>query len=416
MFLTRKEERMFDGEEGVAIEKAMKYLVKLGEAYDAEKMVAITYAHVHPGMAMYEGDVELIEDLADTGAHVRVPSSTTILSVDIDRWKLMGAPEELAHLQKRVLNAHRRMGIAGTYTCQPLLSGYLPSKGSHISSLESSAIIYFNSMLGARTNRDGFFSIYAAITGKYPLYGYHMDENRIGTHLVDVKANLTNTSDFSALGFFVGDIVGAGVPVFTGIKTLALEELKALGAALATSGAVAVYHIPGITAEARTIKEAFRGEKPREKIEVGDKDIRATYGNLQTAAEEKIDLVNLGCPHYSIEEIRQVAELLKAKKIDEDVKLWVCTNRTSKAIADRMGYTGDIEKAGGLVICDTCPISTYLCITATPPVKILPDQRIRMMVTDSAKQAKRAQEMIRCDAIFAPLRDCVRAAIKGDWK
>lgn len=418
MQLTDEEKRMLGGQKGKTVQYAMECLLQLGEAFDAEKMVEISYAHVHSGMALYKGDVERVESLADGQTKVRVPSSTQIGSVDIENWKAMGAPEALVRHQKRAIEAHKKLEITSTFTCAPYLMGYLPPKGSHISSVETSAIIFFNSVLGAKTNRDGFFSLFAAITGRYPLCGYHIDENRVGTHLFNVETDLKHTGDYFALGFHAGKLVQDGVPVFNGIKNPSFEQLKSLGAALATSGSAALYHIPGITAEARTVDDAFRSTVPKDEFYVGSEEIDLSYKFLTDVKQgDEIDFVHLGCPHYSIEEIRDVAEMLKGKKIDPNVTLWVCTTRAAKPMADRMGYTGIIEKAGGLVLCDTCPISTYLCQTSALPEGItIPKDAVQTMVSDSAKQTKYGREMIGCKVALGSVKSCIESALTGEWR
>ena len=418
MNLSDDEKWMLDGQEGKTVQYAMECLVQLGEAFDAEKMVEISYAHVHPGMALYKGDVERVESLSDGQTKVRVPSSTQIGSVDMENWKAMGASEALVRHQQRAVEAHKKLEVASTFTCAPYLMGYLPPKGSHISSVETSAIIYFNSVLGAKTNRDGFFSLFAAITGRYPLCGYHLDENRLGTHLFKVETNLKHTGDYFALGFYAGKLAQDGVPVFTGLEKPSFEQLKALGAALATSGSAALYHIPGVTAEAKTLKDAFRTAVAKDEFRVGRDEIDSAYQyltDLQTG--DAVDFVHLGCPHYSIEEIRDVAEMLEGKKIAPEVTLWVCTTRAAKPLADRMGYTDIIETAGGLVLCDTCPISTYLCQTSALPDGItIPKDAVQVMVSDSAKQAKYGREMIGCQVAMGSVTSCIESALTGRWR
>jgi len=257
MRLTDEEQRMYHGERGPTVAQAMDYLVRFGEACDSDSMVDISYAHVNPGRVGGLSDIHEVPELAEAGARVVIPTSTTVVGTDLEQWQLMETPEEAAQQQISAIPAHKKMGIAGTYSCTPYLLGYLPPKGAHIASVESSAVIYFNSMLGARTNRDGPFAIYAALTGKYPLCGYHLDENRKGTHLIRVETKLTGPTDYGALGFCIGEMVGGGVPVITGLTSPRQEELIAMGAAMATSGYIALYHIPGVTAECRTPEDVF---------------------------------------------------------------------------------------------------------------------------------------------------------------
>ncbi|MFC2069203.1 aconitase X, partial [Chloroflexota bacterium] len=345
MKLTDEEKRMYHGESGSIVAKAMDYLVKFGEACDADSMVDIGYAHVYPGSPLFHRDLEEVLELAAGGARVVVPTTTNAIPTDIEQWQVIGAPEEFARRQISVVPAHKKMGIAGTYTCTPYLVGYLPPKGTHLASMETSAVIYFNSMLGARSNRDSLFIIYAALTGKYPACGYHLDENRIGTHLIHVETKLTNTTEYSALGFCIGEIVGGGVPIITGLVSPQLEELIAMGSAIATSGEAALFHIPGITAECPTLDSTFTKGTSYNESSIDDKGIRRIYEKFYTAKSDIVDFVFLGCPHYTLEQIRQVAILLQGHKIQKDVKFWVCTSRSNKAVADLTGYSEVIEAA-----------------------------------------------------------------------
>src|SRR5258706_2478838 len=248
MELTRFENEMLDGKHGAAKQRAMQGLVQLGRAFGAPRMVEIGYAHIHAGMALYLEDVELMEDLADLGAAMAVPASVNIANADTVNWQQTGAPEKLVRLQQRATSAHHKMGSACTYTCTPYWAGHWPTWNTHMTSIESTVTIFCNSVLGAKSNRDGFFAVYAGITGRYPKFGYHLDENRVGTHLVDVVEQPETTSDYSALGFHVGGLVGTGVPVFRGFaRRPSLDDLDALGAALATGGGVTLFIVPGVT-------------------------------------------------------------------------------------------------------------------------------------------------------------------------
>lgn len=412
MRLTDQEKRMYQGGYGEIIAKAMDYIVKFGEACDSGSMVDIGYAHVHPGLVILRNDVSETLELAESGARVVVPTSVNLLATDIDQWQTIGAPESFARQQISVLPAHRKMGIAGTYSCTPYLAGYLPPKGTHIASIESSAVIYFNSMLGARSNRDGPFAIYAAFTGKYPLCGYHLKENRMGSHLVHVETSLTSPTDYGALGFCIGERVGGGVPVITGLGAPSLEDIIALGSAMATSGQVALYHIPGVTAECQEVEDVITKGAGYEEFAINASDIRSVYEKLYTAEDNTVDFVNLGCPHYTLEQVRQVAGLIEGHKVHNDVRLWVFTSRSVKALADRMGYSEVIKNAGGLVISDCCGTCSHLRQTVGREYN-LTVPAVNNMITDSVKQAKYCNSGIGCRTILSKLENCIEAAVTG---
>src|SRR5215470_7243505 len=219
MILTREEEAMLAGRQGPAKKLAMEGLVQLGRAFGAPRMVEIGYAHIHAGMAMYLQDVELMEELAALGARMAVPASVNIANADTVNWQQTGAPESLARLQQRAATAQHRMGSSCSFTCTPYWAGHWPTWNTHMTSIESTVTVFCNSVLGAKSNRDGFFAVYAGMTGRYPLFGYHVDANRRGTMRFRVDTPLSGTTDYSALGFHVGRIVGEGVPVFEGFSS-----------------------------------------------------------------------------------------------------------------------------------------------------------------------------------------------------
>jgi len=412
MRLTCSEKDLLSGKEGPVKALAMSHLVKLGEAFDAEEMVDITYAHMSSGSALRSGEIDYLSGLSDQGARVKVPTSSEVIAVDLRDPAAIGAPPSLVKDYRRLLAVHTRMGIAATYTCVPFTQGYVPPKGACIASMESAAIIYFNAVLGARTNRCGFFVLFAALTGKYPKIGYLLDKNRLGTHLVSVQTNLLNVTDYGALGYHVGRLVGGGVPVFQGLERPRQEELIMLGAGLATSGTVAMYHIPGITPEAPTTAAALGGEAPGERISVNTGDIQAVYQHLCTASHNTVDFIYLGCPQYTLEQIRTAADLLTGKRVHPDTTLWIGTNRMAFAMARRMGYHEIIKKAGGKLVCDTCPVDSFLRLDALKK-RGIQQPAVQTMLTDSAKQAHYARTTLGCNTLVDTVHACIQTAVRG---
>ncbi|MFC2018575.1 aconitase X [Chloroflexota bacterium] len=412
MRLTDEEKRLYHGDRGPIVAQAMDYLVKLGEACDADSMVDISYAHISGGAPHLLNSIEEILEMAAAGVKVVVPASSEIIITDVEQWQAMGTPEDLALKQISLVPAHSKMGIATTYTCTPYLMGYLPPKGAHVSSVETSAIVYFNSILGARTNRDGLFALYAALVGKYPACGFHLDRNRKATHRVHVEAKVSGSTDYGALGYCIGERVGGGVPIITGLPVPSLEEIIALGAAMNTSGQVALYHIPGLTAECRTPEDVMSQGTSCEESSVSDSDVRRVYEKLHTAQSDTVDFVNLGCPHYTLEDIGRAAELIEGRRVHDGVRFWISTHRGAKAIADLMGYTKVIEDAGGLLICDCCGVVSHFKRAIRQQYN-LPVPAVNTMMTDSIKQAKYANEIIGCTTIAARLENCIEAAVTG---
>ena len=294
-------------------------------------------------------------------------------------------------------------------TCTPYQVGNLPLRGEHCAWMESSAVIYANSVLGARTNCEGIASTGAAsLTGKIPCFGNHLEENRRGTHLVTVSGLRVQTfQDWGMLGYFAGGIAGEDHPVITGdISRPDLTELKHFGAAAATSGGVELYHIPGITPEAPTVEAAFgAGQKVPEKVVYGPAERRAMYETLnEIGSSDDVDFVLLGCPHASVDQIRRTAELLDGRRLSSGTELWIMAPRSLKVVADRSGYTAVIERAGGRVLADSCPAMSRAAPRGT-----------RVFATDSAKQAHYLPAILGIEAWFGTLDECVDAAVTGRW-
>lgn len=407
---------MLEGRHGEPNRKAMESLVTLGKAYGAEDMVDIGYAHIHAGMAMYKGDVELMEELADSGATVAVPSSANIANADTVNWRETGAPESLANLQQRAAGAHNKMGSACAFTCTPYWAGHWPTWNTHMVSIESTVTIFSNSVLGARSNRDGFFACYAAMTGRYPRFGYHLDSERLGTHLVRVETAPETVSDFSALGFHVGKSVGGGVAVFDGFERRpGLDELDALGAALGTSGGISMFIVPGVTPPFATVEQAFPAGRPNDAIVADAAGLRSTYETF-TEGDGSFDLVHLGCPHASYEEMKDYARLLDGRRVRDGVELWITTSRSVRNMAAEAGYIAVMEKAGAKVISDTCPMSCHFARTASPdPVLGVKPPELRGIVLDSAKQAKYVRDMVRCPVLMTSTEKAVESALTGTF-
>jgi len=341
---------MLAGEYGEVVERNFRLLVRLGEIYGADRMIPVGSVQVAGVSYKSIGDpgLEFLEDLASKGAKVKVPTTLNPTGMDLLDWKDLGFPEDFAEKQLQIMDAFEKMGIMMTATCTPYLVGNLPRFREHIAWSESSAVSFANSVIGARTNREGGPSaLAAALCGVTPNYGLHLDEKRKPNFLVKVSTELKDNADFGALGYHVGKIVKDGIPYFKGIKNADTDQLKALGAAMAASGAVGLYHVEGITPEA-----GLFGTDGLEIIEVGERETHEAYKTLNTG--EDPDIIILGCPHASLKEIATLARKLEGKRLRKP--LWICTSRVTKEAATRMGFTELIEKAGGKVVADTCTV------------------------------------------------------------
>ena len=350
MHLTKEEEKILDGEKGEVMERLFRLLVRLGDIYGADKMIPVGSVQVAGVSYKSIGDpgTEFLEDLASKSAKVKVLTYLNPAGMDLENWEKLGFPRDFAKNQLRIMNAFKSMGIVVTSTCTPYLAGNLPRFREHIAWSESSAVSFSNSVIGARTNREGGPSaLAAAICGVTSNYGLHLWEKRQPTIKIKVDADLNFNSDFGALGYYVGKQVKNKIPYFTGIKDANTDQLKALGAAMAASGAVALYHVEGLTPEADLVKK-----DGLETISVGKPEIRETYDKLNTGKEP--DIVIFGCPHASLREISALADRLDGKHLKRPV--WICTSRMVKEAAERMGYNEIIAKAGGSIVADTCMV------------------------------------------------------------
>jgi predicted aconitase len=355
LHLTNEEERILKGERGEGAQKAMELLVAIGEAFDAETMIPVTRAHA--ASSGQEGDLYFVEMLAKGGAFCKIPTTTNPIA-DFEYFqKIINIADEHeeASVAWKTKNYYRQIGAIMSQSCIPYLAENIPEYGEHVAFSESSATPYVNSVIGALTNRESIQTALAAgIIGETPEFGLHLKENRKGTVLVKVEANLKDGYSYSLLGQYVGKKIGYGIPVFTGIaRRPTIDQYINLCAMTNTTGAIPMFHVPGFTAEAKTVEEAFGGNVPEDKITVTDQELQQTQMELQTATGD-IDTVILGCPHYNLDQMAELARLLKGKKVRDDVSFWVNTSATTKLLAERTGYVGIIEESGAHVVVDTC--------------------------------------------------------------
>ncbi len=397
MNLTKQEERMLDGEQGYAVKKSMEILVALGNIYDAEKLISVGSVQV-AGVSYHNlGDagLEFLNELAKDG-RVRVLTTLNPAGMDLEDWRRLGISEEFAKKQNLVIDAFRRMGIIISCTCTPYLIGNLPRYGEHIAWSESSAVTFANSVIGAKTNREGGPSaLAAAFVGKTPYYGLHLDENRVPDIHVDVRAQLRKFSDWGALGYCVGRKTENKIPYITGIKAADLDELKSFCASVVTYGSKPLFFMRELTPGSE------RHNPPREKVTIEDRDIKEAYESINDDVDT-IDFVCIGCPHCSIKEIAEIAEQLKNKRIAPTTEFWVATSRQMKQLADKRGYTAIIEKAGGKFACDTC--------MAVAPLR----GKFGSVATTSAKGCYYSRHN-NMKTRLGSFEECIEAAVRGKW-
>lgn len=318
----------------------MEILAALGDIYGADRLIPVESVQVSGVSYRTMGDagLEFLEDLAGD-VEASVPAMMNPAGMDLERWEEMGVPPGFAEKQLRIVEAYRDMGLRPTCTCAPYLFEE-PERGSHLAWAESSAVSFVNSAIGARTNREGGPSaLAAAVLGKTPNYGLHLDENRVPEVRVEVEEEPEGTWGYGRLGVEIGKEIGGRVPVLTGVSP-SRDELKSLGAAMASTGSVALYHVEGVTPEIREmeyqVEESIPVEEPE--LEAGD----------------DADLVALGCPHLSGDELRRAAEEVE----EVSTPLWLFTSAEIRG--ENPDAVQKLEDAGARVFTDTCMVVTPL--------------------------------------------------------
>ncbi len=365
MDLTRDEEAILNGEEGEGKQKAMELVTALGKIYGADSLIDITSAHLSGASykTIGDGGLKYLEDLVGGGATVSVPSTLNPVGMDRDRWKEMHISEEFAEKQLRIIDLYGQMGIKKTCSCTPYVGPNVPSMGDHVAWAESSALSFVNSYIGARTNREGGpGALAAAILGKTANYGLHLDEKRVPTVVIDAEID-GSVFSYSLLGQAVGMAIGSGIPYFRNISP-EVEEAKALSAAMAASGSVALYHVEGVTPEAGNYDVS-----ELEVIHIGERELQNAYDKLNRT--DDVQLIAIGCPHLTEKEMHQIACFLKDKeKRNKDIEIWFCTSAEIRA---KCPEDVRIMERFGPVLADTCmvvaPIEGVFERTATNSAK-----------------------------------------------
>lgn len=403
MNLTLEQQAMLAGEHGRATQKAIEILAALGTIYDADKLIPVTSVQI-AGVSyanLGEAGLDFLSEIAEGGGRVRVLTTLNPAGMDFENGQVLGISAEFAENQKRVIDVFARMGVITTCSCTPYLFGNTPHYGEHIAWAESSAVCYANSVLGARTNREGGPSaLAAALTGVTPAYGYHLDENREPTVKVEVEIPTSleteelGTHHFGALGKVIGNKLEGEthkqVPTIAGIPQASVEALKSFCASIATYGGVGLFHMQGITPEAAQMTP------PESVIAISWSEVLTEIDAMSDAVPEDVDFVSLGCPHLSIKEIARIAELLEGRQVKKE--FWITTARPTKQIADMMSYTRVIEASGAKFAADTC------CVVA--PIK----GRFHALATDSAKACYYAYGKNNFKTVFLPFDEVVRQA------
>lgn len=408
VILTENDRSLLAGEQGAASKMALSILVKMLPVFGTDRFLDISGAHIDSSLFQGDATLEYAEKLASLGAEVTVPTTLNVGGVDIHGWRDWSVPPGWAQKSHRQMKAYQQMGCVPTWTCTPYQTSYRPTFGQQIAWGESNAIVFANSVIGARTERyPDLLDICAAITGRAPAAGLHLTEHRAGQILIQLQhiPSPVQTSDifYPVLGHYIGRMAQGRIPVIDHLDATPTEDqLKALGAAMASSGSVALFHLVGCTPEAPTREAAFQNQSPQETFIVTPETLRAAWRELSTTSSTSLDMVVLGSPHFSFQEFKQLIPLLEGHRKKPSVEFLVTTNRLVRDLSDKAGYLSVIEAFGGRITVDTCILTSPM----------LPE-RIRTIMTNSAKYAYYAPGLLETDVVFGSLEDCVQSAMEG---
>lgn len=423
MHLTNEEKAMRDGRDGDAVAKAMDLLIRYGTALGAEDFVEThnvcgSVTATTPFMrdfAMAKGGFDAVfsEFNLDTDAVVQVPqvrakSFHLQLGFDPNHPNEMGVSEETVKFYRRSEAVVARMGVKMINTCTPYQVGNIPAFGEHCAWMESSAVVYANSVLGARTNTEGRESTSAAmLTCRIPRWGLHLDENRRGQVGVKIECTPQSHEDWGLLGYWMGDWVQNQVAVLDGVaQPPEFSCLKHFGAAASSSGGVELFHLVGVTPEAPSWVGAFGGSSEGE-VRIYDAQARAhTLDKLNGQTHNThVDYVMLGCPHYNLHQLQRALELLNGRRISEHCEMWIFTPHDIKLQADALGLTSQLERSGVKIMTHSCSAMSRAVPLGT-----------RVVALDSAKQAHYLPAILGLQAWFGTTAQCIDAACTGLWR
>jgi hypothetical protein len=359
------EEGMRAGRMGAARRAAIEQQIRVGMTFDAEDFVEVSQVHLMADTeSLGESGVAYLESIAalpEEERRVRVPTVTDPRGIDLCAYEKLNQEERFAELERRTIVAMQAMGILMTDTCINYQTIMPPVLGEHLAFGDTGSTIYANSVCGARSNFEGGpAALAAALTGRVPRYGCHLARGRRGTHLFEVKDRPDNLSDWGALGALIGRRSGSywTVPVIAGVdRAPTSDELKHFGAALASYGSVPLFHMPGVTPEAKDLESVFDHRPPHPEI-ITRADLDAFYASFGRH-EDKVDVVVFAAPQLSLVEMQDVARLLEGRRVHEQTALLIATSPEIKAACDRMGITETVESSGAMLLKGVCFYQMY---------------------------------------------------------
>ena len=405
--LTTEDRALLSGSDGEATALAMRILVSAAELLRARSLVQITSAHIDGCLYHGDGGVEFAETLVAAGGQVAVPTTLNVGALDLLHPDSVRVDQSKTSMARRQMDAYVSMGAQPTFTCAPYQIGHEPGVGEQVAWGESNAIAFANSVLGARTERYGdFLDACCALTGRAPLYGLHIAKNREAKVVVDVTAVPGALKDqdvfYPVLGTWLGLEVGREIPLIVGLPpTVTRDQLKALGASAASTGAVALFHVLEVTPEAPTLDAVISKDGPVRQIALKPDMVKRALGRLTTAdAAEQIDAVAVGSPHFSITEFEALLKLIRGRCFA--VPFYASTARATLRDLERRGDLHVLREAGVEIVADTC-------VVVTP---ILPESG-SVLMTNSGKFAHYGPSNTGYDVVYGSLEDCVESAVSG---
>ncbi len=396
---------MLDGRAGEAAALAMRVIQAMAKAENATRLIEVESAHVDGCLLHGASGVAFAEKLVALGARVRIPTSLNVGAMDLRNPANIRLEEQDRELAVRLMNAYVAMGCLPTWTCAPDQAGFRPLPGSQVAWAESNAVVFANSVLGARTNRYGdFMDICCALTGYAPYSGLHLAHNRRATivvHLSALPAELKKEETFyPVLGAWLGRNTGNEVAVLDGLPApISEDRLKALGAAAASSGSVGLFHVVGVTPEAPTL-EAILAPGPFREMTPSLDALREERDRMTTARGDQLDVVAVGSPHFSVDEFGQLKKLLAGRSLA--VPMYACTGRHVIKVLEARGELDTLQAAGVVILADTCVVVTA----------VLPSQQ-GVLMTNSGKFAHYSESLVGHQVVFGSLAECIESAVKG---
>lgn len=410
MQLTPEEEGMLRGERGEAVKQALRVQLEVGEFFGAERLVPVNNVHMMGDVeVMGDGGLEFMQRMAELGARCMVNTTTNARCFDFDYVERLNQDKGTAEKEKGLISLLQEIGVMTTDTCINYQSLYQPHLGEHVAWGDTGTVIYANSVLGARSNfESGPAALSAALTGRVPAYGFHLEEHRKARVLVKLEAEPKNLADWGAVGKVVGEKHQNyfSVPVFVGVETSpTADDLKHLGASLASYGSIGMFHMVGVTPEAKTVEDALGGKEPSDTVTVTDRDLEDLYAGYDIG-DGSSNLVVFSGPQLSLLELKTLSELLEGRKVKEGTSLIITTNRGYKAAGEKLGYLDKIEEAGGTVLEGVC----FYILDSIARMRV--ENGWENLVTNSAKLANIIAAH-RYNPILRRTEECVEVAVTG---